>query len=199
MQTVASKIRETARSQAVFRAADVRGARDPRSTLCRMVERGELVRVGRGLYAMPDAEVSAHHALAEAVKRYPGGVICLISSLVFHGIGTQMPRETWMMRRDRRVPPRGGPGVRFVYSTGPAFLHGIEQHEIDGVAVKVYTPAQTVADCFKYRNKVGLDVALEALRDGWRAGRFTMDELWPAARICRVQRVLQPYLEMLAQ
>lgn len=199
MKSIAEKVLETARSHPVFRAGDVRGAIDPRSTLRRMVARGELVQAGRGLYAFPDAELSANHALVEAVKRYPGGVICLISSLVFHGIGTQMPYETWMMRRDRKAAPTQGPSVRFVYCTGSVFSYGIETHTIEGVKIEIYAPDKTVADCFKYRNKIGLDVAIEALREGWRAERFTMDELWTAARACRVQGVIQPYLEMLAQ
>lgn len=199
VKTVASKILETARKQSVFRANDVHGACDPRSTLRRMLARGELVQVGRGLYALPNAEVSASHAFAWAAKCHPRGVVCLISALVFHGIGTQMPHETWMMRRDRKAPPTQGPPVRFVYCTGSAFFHGIESHAIEGVKVQVYAPAKTIADCFKYRNKIGLDVAIEALREGWRARRFTMDELWTAAKACRVQAIIQPYLEMLAQ
>ncbi len=198
-KTVTAKILETARNQSVFRAEDVQNVRDPRSTLRRMVARGELIQVGRGLYSVPDAGASVNHKLAEVAKCHPGGVICLISALVYHGIGTQLPRETWVMRRDRKIAPAKDSSVRFVYCTGSAFFHGIEQHAIDGVAVPVYAPAKTVADCFKYRNKIGLDVAIEALREGWRGRRFTMDELWTAARACRVQGVIQPYLEMLAQ
>lgn len=183
----------------MFRARDVRQATDPRSTLRRMAMEGEIVQVGRGLYALPDAEVGEHHSLAKATKRYPGGVICLTSALFFHGIGTQMPYETWMMRSDRKATPNKEFPVRFVYSTGSAFSHGIETHRIEGVDVRVYSPAKTVADCFKYRNKIGLDVATEALREGWRDKRFTMDELWEAARVCRVQSIVQPYVEMLVQ
>lgn len=199
MKTLSQKILDTARARSVFRARDVQGATDPRSTLRRMVAQGSLVRVGRGLYALPDAEVTANHALVEATRCYPGGVICLISALVFHGIGTQMPYETWMMRRDRKMPPREGPPVRFVYNTGSTFFHGIEKHKIEGTTVEIYSPAKTVADCFKYRNKIGFDVALEGLREGWRAKRFTMDELWSAATACRVESVIQPYIEMLSQ
>lgn len=198
-KTVTAKILETARNQSVFRAADVRDVCDPRSTLRRMVAQEKLVQVGPGLYTLPDADVSVNHTLAETAKRYPGGVICLISALAFHGIGTQIPYETWMMRRDRKMPPRKGTSVRFVYCTGSAFFQGIGEHTIEGVTVQVYAPARTVADCFKYRNKIGLDVAIEALREGRRDRRFTMDELWAAAGVCRVQGVIQPYLEMLAQ
>lgn len=199
METVPEKILQTARRQSVFRAKDVLGASDPRSTLRRMVMRGELIQVDRGRYALSDAETSASHSLVEATRRYPGGVICLVSALVFHGIGTQMPHETWLMRHDRKVPPPHGSPVRFVYCTNAAFDHGMEGHVIEGTMTRIYTPAKTVADCFKYRNKIGLDIALEALREGWRGRRFTMDELWAAAKVCRVQGVMQPYLEMLLQ
>lgn len=199
MKTIKKQILEVAQNKSVFRARDIPEAVDPRSTLCRMVYQGEIVRVGRGLYALPDAEVSENHSLAEATKRYPGGIICLISALFFHGIGTQMPYETWMMRRDRRVAPIKDVPVRFVYCTGAVFAHGIERFRIEGTDVRIYTPAKTVADCFKYRNKIGLDVAIEALREGWSAKCFTMDELWAAAKVCRVHNIIQPYVEMLVQ
>jgi predicted transcriptional regulator of viral defense system len=105
MKTIGERVLEVARKQSVFRAGDVQDAADPRSTLRRMAAQGEIVRVGRGLYALPDAEVNKYHSLAEATKRYPGGVICLTSALFFHGIGTQMPYETWMMRPDRKMTP----------------------------------------------------------------------------------------------
>ena len=190
---------EAARKQSVFRAGDVQDAADPRSTLCRMTEEGEIVRVGRGLYALPDAEVSAYHSFVEATRRYPGGVICLTSALFFHGIGTQMPYETWMMRPDRKAPPNNEFPIRFVYCTGAAFSHGVENHHIEGTEVSIYSPAKTVADCFKYRNRIGLDVATEALKEGWQGKRFSMDELWQSARVCRVQSIIQPYVEMLVQ
>ncbi len=103
------------------------------------------------------------------------------------------------MRQDRNVAPVKGLPVRFVYSTGDAFSFGIEKHTIEGTEVRIYTAAKTVADCFKYRNKIGLDVAIEALQEGWRAKLFTMDELWAAVKVCRVQKIIQPYVEMLVQ
>lgn len=199
MKTTREKVMEAARNQSVFRASDVQDATDPRSTLRRMTAEGEIVRVGRGLYALPNAEVSANHSFVEATKRYPGGVICLTSALFFHGIGTQMPYETWMMRPDRKVTPNREFPIRFVYCTGAAFSYGIEKHRIGGTEVSIYSPAKTIADCFKYRNKIGLDVATEALQEGWRAKRFTMDELWQSAKVCRVQSIIQPYVEMLVQ
>lgn len=198
MESITDKILKAGRRQSVFRAGDIPGTHDARSTLRRMVRAGHLLQAGRGLYRLPSAEVSANHSVAESTLRYPGGVICLVSALAFHGIGTQIPHETWMMRRDRKAPPKEG-SVRFVYCTGPGFEQGIEEHVIEGVKVRIYAPARTIADCFKYRNKIGLDIALEALREGWRSKRFTMDELWAAAKVCRVQTVMQPYIEMLVQ
>ena len=197
MEAISEKILTTARRLTVFRARDVSGVPDPRTNLRRMAARGQLVRVARGLYSLPETDAGAQHSLAEAAQRYPGGVICLISALAFHGIGTQIPYETWIMRRDRKMAPIQGPPVRFVYSSEPIFSFGVQAHVIGGVEIKVTAPAKTVADCFKYRNKIGLDVAMEALRESWRTKRFTMDELWASARACRVQTVMQPYLEML--
>lgn len=199
MKTIRERILEVARKQSVFRAGDVQEATDPRSTLRRMAEQGEIVRVGRGLYALADAEISGNHSFVEATKRYPGGVICLISALFFHGIGTQMPYEIWMMRPDRKMTPNKDFPIRFVYCTGAAFLHGVETHHIEGTQVNIYTLPKTIADCLKYRNKIGLDVGIEALKEGWRAKCFTMDELWEAAKVCRVQNIIQPYVEMFVQ
>lgn len=198
-KTIKERILEVAEKQTVFRTVDIPDVSAPRSTLQRMVARGELYQVGRGLYSLPDSEFEENHTLAEATIRYPGGVICLISALFFHKIGTQLPYETWVMRNDKRQLKQNEFPVHFVYSSGESFHAGIEIHEIEGTKVQIYSAAKTVADCFKYRNKIGLDVALEALREGWKAKKFTMDELWKAAKICRVQKVMQSYMEMVVQ
>jgi len=199
MKTIKEQILDVAKKKSVFRAGDIPDASEPRSTLSRMVSQGKLIRVGHGLYSLPNADIGENHSLAEAMKRYPSGVICLISALYFHGIGTQMPYETWMMRQDRRMTPEKDFPVRFVYCTGDVFMYGVEKHTIEGTDVNIYTPAKTIADCFKYRNKIGLDVAVEALREGWRAKLFKMDDLWAAVKVCRVQSIIQPYVEMLVQ
>ncbi len=199
MKTTKDKILDFAGKQSVFRAGDIPDVQKPQTELCRMVADGELIRVGRGLYSLPDAEVGEYHSLVEAVKLYHGGVICLISALYFHQIGTQLPYETWIMRQNRNVAPVKGSPVRFVYCTGAAFSFGVEKHMIEGTEVSIYSPAKTVADCFKYRNKIGLDVALEALQEGWKAKLFTMNELYAAVKVCRVQKIIQPYMEMLVQ
>lgn len=199
MKTIKEHILAVALKQSVFRARDIPNVAEPRASLSRMVAKGELIRVAKGLYSLPDADIGKNHSLAEAVKHHPGGVICLISALYFHGIGTQLPYETWIMRQDRKMAPAKGIPIRFVYCTGNAFSFGIEKHNIEGTEVCVYTPAKTVADCFKYRNKIGLDVAMEALQDCWNTKLFTIDELWTAVKICRIEKIIQPYVEMLVK
>ena len=167
--------------------------------LSRLVAGGKLERISRGLYRLPEHSVTEHHGLAIAAAAVPHGVVCLLSALQYHGIGTQLPSEVWMAidRRARR-PALRYPPLRIVRYTGAALTEGVENHRVEGRELRVYNAAKTIADCFKYRNKIGLDVALEALRGAWRARRFTMDELDRYAAICRVQRVMRPYLEALA-
>ena len=152
----------------------------------------------RGLYKLPAQPITEHHGLAMAASSVPQGVVCLLSALQFHGIGTQLPSEIWIAvdRRSRR-PTLKYPPLRIFRFSGDALTEGVDLHRIEGQSVRVYAVTKTLADCFKYRNKIGLDVALEALRAAWRARQFTMDELDRYARVCRVQRVMQPYLEAL--
>jgi predicted transcriptional regulator of viral defense system len=170
-----------------------------RQVLTRLVAEGEIERVTRGVYRLPEQPITENHGLALAAAAVPQGVICLLSALRYHGIGTQLPSEVWLAL-DRRAwrPKLSYPPLRIVRFTGKALTAGVETHRLEGRPAKVYGLAKTVADCFKYRNKIGLDVALEALREGWQKRRFTMDELDRYAAICRVQRVMRPYLEALA-
>lgn len=171
----------------------------PRTYLKRLVERGQLVREGRGLYLGADADITEHHTLAEAAVRAPRGVICLLSALRFHRLTTQNPVEVWMAVDRKAWRPRPGyPPLRLAFLSGDAFTQGIETHRVSGVPVRVYSAAKTVADCFKFRRKIGLDVALEALADYRRRHRSGMDELWRFALTCRVARVMRPYLEATA-
>ena len=166
--------------------------------LRRLCEKGMLVKAGHGLYQLPDAEPTAHHSLAQVCKRVPRAVVCLLSALRFHEIGTQSPGAVWIgLGQGIASPHMKWPRVRVARFSGKALTEGIERHKIEGVAVKVYSPAKTVADCFKHRNKIGVDVALEALRDVLRQRRATVDDLWESARICRVRTVMRPYLEAL--
>jgi len=154
------------------------------------------VKETRGQYKLPDAKVTENHSLAEACKRVPRGVVCLLSALQFHKLTTQAPSDVWLaLDRKARAPGSGVQPLRIVRMSGKALTEGVDEHRIEGVAVKVYQPAKTVADCFKYRNKIGLDIALEALRDFKHKHRSGMDDLWRYAKICRVERVMRPYLE----
>ena len=164
--------------------------------LRRQVKSGRLIRVERGIYSLPGAPVTENHSLALAAQMAPNGVICLLSALRFHNITTQLPRQVWMaLKAGSRQPRSGVLGLEFIRMSGRSFSQGVEEHVIEGVRVRVYNPAKTVADCFKFRNKVGLDVALEALKEGRHSRRFTADEIVHYARINRVQKVMMPYME----
>lgn len=169
-----------------------------RQVLTRLVAEGRIERVARGVYRLPDQPITENHGLAVVATAVPHGVICLLSALQYHGIGTQLPSEVWIAL-DRRAwrPTLNFPPLRIVRYTGEALTAGVETHRVEGRMVRIYNVAKTLADCFKYRNKIGVDVALEALRESWRDRRFTMDELDRYAAICRVQRVMRPYLEAL--
>lgn len=196
MQGSSQKILQTLKIRTVLRPADLDELGIPRITLQRLYQRGLVEKVARGLYKLPEISVSEHHSLAEAAKMVPKGVICLLSALRFHDLTTQAPHEIWMaIDRKTRLPVNKGLPIRFVRFSGSALIEGVESHIIDGIPVAIYQPAKTVADCFKYRNKIGLDVALEALKDCLRNRRCEADVLWLFAKICRVGNVMRPYLE----
>ena len=189
---------DLAASLGVFRARDLVAAGYAREYLRRLVRRQQVRQLGRGLYAAAKFDGDHHLSLVEAAKRVPRGVVCLISALQFHSIGTQSPHQVWLaLPRGSNFPSAGKGPFRFCKFSKSSYDFGVTEHALSGGTVRVYSPAKTVADCFKYRNKYGLDVALEALRDGWREKKFTIDELTKAAAVCRVSRVLQPYLEIL--
>ena len=197
-QTQAGRVLQLARKLGVLRPRDLAQHGIAREYLTRLTHAGLLERIGRGLYVLPDAELTEHHSLAEAAKRVPAGIVCLLSALRFHDLTTQAPFEVWLaLPPTARRPHPSSPPLRVVRFSGPALTEGVEEHLIEGVSVRVYNPAKTVADCFKYRNKIGLDVALEALRETWRERRATMDELWRYAKVCRVANVMRPYLAAL--
>jgi predicted transcriptional regulator of viral defense system len=187
------------RAQGTLRPRDLALRNIPPDYLDRLYRRGLIDRITRGLYGWPNARVSEHHTLAEAARLVPKGVICLLSALRYHGLTTQSPHEVWLMVSHRAWAPRiKHPRLRIVRASGLGLTAMVEEHLIEGAAVRVYSLAKTVADCFKYRNKIGLDVALEALRDAIRTRRASVDEIWAAARVCRMERVMRPYLESLA-
>jgi predicted transcriptional regulator of viral defense system len=185
-----------ARRNEVLTALDARQAGIHSQQLTRLVAEGVLERVSRGRYRTAGRAVTEHHGLALVAGAAPGGVICLLSALSFHGIGSQLPWEVWIaVERGSRAPTLAQPPVRVVRLSGAAFTEGVETHRVEGQTVRVYSVAKTLADLFKFRNRIGIDVALEALRDAWRERRFTMEALDRAARVCRVERVMRPYIE----
>jgi predicted transcriptional regulator of viral defense system len=188
-----------AHRRGVLRPRDLARHGLSRETLRRLTAAGEIERRGRGLYVTAGAALSEHEMLAAAGARVPHGVVCLLSALRFHELTTQNPSEVWLaIDRKARAPAERDLPLRIVRFSGKARLKGVEEHDIDGVKVRIYNPAKTVADCFKYRRKIGTDVALEALRDCWRSKRSTVDELWRYAAVCRVTNVMRPYLEAVA-
>lgn len=189
---------ELVRHAGVVRSRDLEAQGVSRKHLSQLVERGLVDRVARGVYVAYDAEYTESHSFAEAAKRVPNGVICLLSALRYHELTTQLPREVWIGIGSKAWAPReSGLTLRvFRYSAATLAL-GVEHHIIEGVDVAIFDPAKTVVDCFKYRSKVGFDVALEALRDCWNSRAATMDEIWRYAEICRMTNVMRPYLESL--
>jgi predicted transcriptional regulator of viral defense system len=181
---------------AVFRARDVEALGIPRSQLRAWLRSGTAERVGRGLYRSSHAEPSEHETLAMVAARAPQAVICLLTALRVHGIGTQAPREVWIaLDRKARKPQLGGLPVHVVRFSGPMLSYAVQTREIQGVPVRITSPARTVVDCFRYRNKIGLDVALEALRDALASGRASVAEILRIAEVGRVLSVIQPYVE----
>lgn len=194
--TLEQTVLALAERQPLLRARDLTAQALPTVVLSRLVAAGKLERVARGVYSLPGRALSEHRSLAEVALRAPRGVVCLLSALRVHGIGTQAPFEVWLAIPPHTPTPRlDQPSLRVVRMSGPALTEGVEPIDIDGVRVPVFNANKTVADCFKYRNKIGMDVALEALRDGWAQRKLTMDALWHYAAVNRVANVMRPYLE----
>lgn len=191
-----SKVLALLANRTLIRSHDLDELKVPRAVLSRMVKRGQLVRLSRGLYASAEHVPSEHASLVEVARRYPKAVISLISALQYHQLTTQIAHEAWVAIPNKgHVPSIDYPPIRVVRFSGKALTEGVETHKIDGVSVRVTNVAKTIADCFKFRNKIGLDVALEALNEAWREKRVTIDELWRAAEVCRVANIIRPYLE----
>jgi predicted transcriptional regulator of viral defense system len=190
------QVLQMVRKAGVLRARELEARGIPREYLSRLCKEGRLERPGRGIYILADAEPGDHQNLVEACKRVPQGVVCLLSALRFHELTTQAPFQVWLaIDAKARLPRVEYPPLRIVRFSGPALTMGIEKHFLQGVSVPITAPAYTVADCFKYRNKIGLDVAIEALRDCWRQRKTTMDDLYRAAQARRMVNVMRPYLE----
>lgn len=183
----------------VLRSKDLEERGLSRTQMKVAVDAGHLERVGRGLYSLPGAELTEHHSLVQAARRVPTGVICLLSALRFHDLTSQNPHEVWLAIGPKdRLPAPGSPPIKIVRFGEGQFQLGLETHGIEGAKLKVYSVARTVVDLFRYRNKIGIDVSLEALHEGWRERRFTLKEINDIAARCRMARVMKPYLESLA-
>jgi predicted transcriptional regulator of viral defense system len=186
------------RQHGIVRPRDIEAIGVPREYLLRLYRQGKLNRTGRGIYTLPDAAVTERHTYAEVAKRVPDAVLCLLSALAFHEITTQSPASVWIaLGKGARTPALPSPSLRVVRLTEPSLSEGIEKHPVEGVSVRVYSAAKTVADCFKFRNKIGLDIAIEALKVCLRQKKATVNEIYRYAKLCRVSNVIRPYMEAL--
>lgn len=195
-ETHTQRVLDLVGQRGLLRASDLDAIDAPRVVLTRLNAAGLLERVGRGLYRLPDAQVSEFESLATVAAKVPQAVFCLLTALQFHELTTQLPRQVWIAMPRGSHPPRiDYPPIKMVQFTGEAYSAGVEEVERDGVRLRVYGVAKTVADCFKHRNKIGLDVALEALKDARSRNKASVDEIWRYAKVCRVANVMRPYLE----
>lgn len=180
----------------IVRPLDAEAAGISGSYLNALYSKGILERPSRGLYTLPNTEPSEFRSIVEACKHSPNAIVCLLSALRIHDLTTQSPYEVWLAIGERdRKPQMTYPPIRIVRFSGASRVYGIEKRKIEGVTIPVYSAAKTVADCFKYRNKIGLDVAIEALRDCRSSRKATIDQIWLAAKVCRMANVMRPYLE----
>ncbi len=187
------------RVRGVIRPRDAAELGIAREYLRRLKNEGILEQPGRGLYVLAGSELTELQSVAEVCKKVPHAVICLLSALQYHGLTTQMPHEVWIAIGNRTWEPKlDTVQLRVTRYSASSLAYGVQEASVSGVTIRVFNPAKTIADCFKFRNKVGLDVAIEALRDGLSKRIVNMDELWNASEVCRVAKVIRPYLESLA-
>ena len=196
--THTQRVLALATQRGLLRASHLQELGIARVVLSRLTASGQLERVGRGVYRLPDAQGSEHESLATVAVKVPQAVFCLLTALQIHELTTQLPRQVWIaMPQGSHAPKMDYPPVKMVQFSGEAYAAGVEVVQVDQVALRVYGVAKTVADCFKHRNKIGLDVAIEALKDALAQKKATADDLWRFAKICRVANVMRPYLEAL--
>ena len=200
VDSIAKAGRKLAAEFAVLRTRDFERKGIPRQCLADLVGAGIWEKIGHGLYASIILPPGPHHSLLEVARQSPRAVVCLLSALRFHELTTETPSEVWIaLPRNTRAPRMETVRIKAIRLSEETFIEGIEEHRIEGVGLKVYSVAKTVADCFKFRNQIGTNVALEALRDAWRSKKATADELWHHAKVCRVANIMRPYLEAVVQ
>jgi predicted transcriptional regulator of viral defense system len=184
--------------QGIVRLAEFRDAGVTAATVSRMERAGEVLRLDRGLYQLADAPLDANHPLAEATKRLPKGVVCLVSALAFHGLTDHLPSKVWMAIGQKDwAPTSGRTPLRIVRFTESLLTDGVETHLIEGVPVRVFSVAKTIADCFRHRNKIGLPVAIEGLQEALRQRKARPGAIASEAERGGVATVIRPYLEAL--
>ena len=194
--TQQSRALELLKAKPILRLKDFLAEEIGQETLARLVRGGQVVRPARGLYQLPDVPIDANHVLAEAAALVPKGIICLISALQFHGLTLQMPSAVWMaIERTAWKPRISYRAIRFVRFSGWAMSEGIERYTIQSRQVPATDPARTIVDCFRYRNKIGIDVAIEGLREGIQRRKCTPDQLWHYAKKARIWTIMRPYVE----
>src|SRR6185437_2206242 len=197
-QTLQEKTMQYVRQNQIVRPRDIESIGIPREYLLRLQRQGKLVRSGRGIYTLPEAAITERHTYAEGAKRVPEAVLCLLSALDFHQITTHNPASIWIaLRKGARKPAMTSPSIKVIRLTEPSLVAGIEKHQVEGITVRVYSAAKTVADCFKFRNKIGIDVAIEALKDCLDQKKANVSEIYRYAKICRVSKIIRPYMEAL--
>ena len=190
--------RDLLEAHGIVRLAELRSVGVTAATVSRMERDGEVIRLARGLYQLPDAPLETGHSLAEAAKRLPKGIVCLVSALAFHGLTDQLPKKVWLAIGKKDWAPRSdGMPIRVVRFTESLLAESVETHMIESVPVKVFGVAKTVADCFRHRSKVGLSVAIEGLQEALRQRKATPAEIAHQAEHGGVSTVIRPYLEAL--
>lgn len=200
IETQTQRVLNLARQRGVLRPSHLKDFGIPRAVLARLTAAGQLEKVSRGLYRLPDAPVSEMESLTTIAVKIPQTVFCLLTALQLHELTTQLPRQVWIaMPQGSHAPKIDYPPVKMVQFTGEAFAQGVQEIQADQVPLRVYCVAKTVADCFKHRNKIGLDVAIEALKDALAQKKASANDLWRFAKVCRVANVMRPYLETLGQ
>lgn len=195
----AKKIRqayEFIKTHKIIRTGELENAGFSRVYLKRLVKMGKVQKISWGVYKVSDFSHSEFYSFAEASKKVPNGVICLISALNFYDLTNEFPFEVWMALEAKTwKPAKCDIPIRITRYSKKTFSVGIDTHDIDGVKVKIFSPAKTIADCFKFRNKIGLDVAISALHQCWKQKKASIDQIWHYANICRISNVIRPYLE----
>jgi predicted transcriptional regulator of viral defense system len=202
LKTKQQQVIDYMKERVIVRPKDIVAEGLPKDYLYQLAQKGLVIKIGRGQYQLPNSElneITEWTSYVEVQRRIPKGVFCLLSALVFHDFTTQNPHDLWIAIANKAWSPRiDYPPVRYIRMSGLALDKYIETHMIEGTELRVYTAAKTVADCFKFRNQIGLDVAIEALKEGWYKRKFSMDELMECAKTCRVNKVIQPYAKTIA-